>query len=123
MREEAKRAESIVEGDDHRTLGREVLTVIPGEATGTAGEAAAVNPHHHRPLVAGGVRARPHVEVETVLAARWLAWRSGWCRWRRCRSCSTWCGAAPATFCATTTTATAAPRGTRRTRRTERVGL
>ena len=61
MREEAERAEAVVEGDDDRTLGGEVLAVIPGHAAGAAGEAAAVDPDHDRPLVAGALRAGPDI--------------------------------------------------------------
>src|SRR4029453_11059220 len=73
MREEPERTEPVVEGDDHGTFGREVLAVIPGETARAAGEASAVDPHHHRTLVVRASRARPDVGVEAILTARRFA--------------------------------------------------
>src|SRR2546423_13948624 len=73
MREETKRAEPIVESHDHGTLGRQVLTIVPGEAAGTAGETAAVDPDHHGTAVIGVVGACPDVGVEAVFTAGRLA--------------------------------------------------
>src|SRR5438876_271643 len=73
MREEAERPETIVDSDDDRTFGGEVLAVIPREAARAAGETAAVDPQHHRPLVVRRVRAGPDVQIEAVFAACRLA--------------------------------------------------
>src|SRR5262245_32157540 len=86
MCEEAKRAEAIVEGDDHRALGRQVLAVVPRKAAGAAGEAAAVDPDHHGTTVIDVVGARPNVCIETVFAAGRLTRRSSLWRRSRCRS-------------------------------------
>src|SRR5215468_7337091 len=94
MGEETKRAETIVEGHDHRPLSGQVLTVVPGHAARTAGETAAVDPDHHGPAVIGVAGAGPHVCIEAVFTARWLPLR-GTCggpgsgRWRGCRRGST----------------------------------
>src|SRR5688500_9955050 len=77
MREEAERSETVVERHDHRALRREVLAVIPGQTARAAGEAAAVDPHHHGTAIVRAVRAGPDVEIEAVLGARRLAWRRG----------------------------------------------
>src|SRR5262245_34390760 len=107
MREESERAEPVIEGDDDGTFGREVLAVIPGETAGAAGEASAIDPHHHRTLVVGAGRTRPNVGVKAIFAARRFArGRSGGRRLAGGRS------------------ATSAARiGTRRARRAERIGL
>src|SRR5438874_6402071 len=76
MREETKHAEPIVEGHDHGSLRRQVLTVVPGEAAGAAGETAAVDPDHHRTTVIGVAGAGPHVRVEAVFTAGGLAGRN-----------------------------------------------
>src|SRR5512138_1473343 len=114
MREEAERAQAVVEGDDDRTFGREVLAVIPGHAARATGEAAAVDPHHHRSLVDRGPGARPDVEVEAVFATCRLAGRGG-----RRRRLSTGSRAARTTIAA----ATSAERRTGRAWRAERVGV
>src|SRR5205809_7842876 len=75
MREEPERPEAIVEGDDHRTFGGEVLAVIPGQAARPSSETAAIDPHHDRPLVVRRAGAGPDVGVQTVLAACRLARR------------------------------------------------
>src|SRR6185436_18939456 len=96
VREEPERAEAVVDRDDDRTLGGEVLAVVPGEAAGAAGEAAAVDPQHHGPLVVR-IRAGPDIQIEAVFAASRLTRGRGRCRWRPARSLATRAAAGAAT--------------------------
>src|SRR6187402_139942 len=82
MREEAQRPEAVIHRDDDRSLGRQVLTVIPGETARSASEAATVDPHHHGTTIVRVARARPDVEIQTVFGARRL---TRW--WSRCCRC------------------------------------
>jgi hypothetical protein len=67
VREEAERAEPVVERDDDGALLRQPAAVVPLLAPEAGEESAAVDPHHHRPQVVAAERRRPHVEVEAVL--------------------------------------------------------
>ncbi len=126
MREEAERSEAVVQGHDHRSLRREILTVVPRLTAGSAGEAAAVNPHHDRTTIGGALRAGPDIEIQAVFTACGLARRLrhrglSWCRRGRWRRSAT--TGAPGRACATTATTTAGGRWPRDARRTERLGL
>src|SRR3954466_11333460 len=110
MREETERSEAVVDGDDDRSLRGKVLAVIPGNAAGSAGEAAAVDPHHDGPLVVRRTGAGPDVEIETILAA---------CRLARGRSS----GRGRRAGCGATRTATAAAGRAGRARRAKGVGI
>ena len=63
--EEPHHAKAIVDGDHHHPLSSKGGAIIGVRGPRTPGEAAAVNPHHHRrfPLGVGG----PDVQVEAVL--------------------------------------------------------
>src|SRR5205823_6046275 len=76
MREETKHAEAIVEGHNYGPLSRQVLTVVPGKAAGTAGETTAIDPDHHGTAVIGVIGAAPDISVEAVFTAGRLAWQS-----------------------------------------------
>ena len=68
MGQEPERAQSVVDGDDHGALGRQLRRVVVAGAV--RGQTAAVDPHEHRTAarVTIGTRGRVHVEVEAVLA-------------------------------------------------------
>ena len=74
MREEAQRADAVVEIDEDDALFGEVFAAVHRHPAGAEGEAAAVDVDDHRQLCSG-LRgpARPHVEVEAILARRLLA--------------------------------------------------
>src|SRR5215468_11749586 len=95
MREETERAETIVEGHDHRPLRRQVLAVIPRHAARTTGETATVNPDHHRTTVIGVLGTCPDVRVEAVFTAGGLARRGG----------GRWSGSRTGSCCASTAAA------------------
>src|SRR5262245_55476495 len=95
MRKETECAEAIVESHDHGAFGSEVLAVVPGKSAGAAGEAAAVDPHHDGTSIVGVIRARPHIRIQAVFAARRLTRWSRLC-WRRRWSCATATAAASA---------------------------
>src|SRR5262245_41719380 len=68
MRKESERANSIRDRHQDDALSRDVGAVIYWCAGLAECEAAAVDPHHHRQLLRRGLRRRPDVEIETVLA-------------------------------------------------------
>ena len=70
--EESERAEPIVHGDDDRfAAAGQHSTVVQRLARRAEDVGAAVHPHHHRLAVTGrGIRRRPDIEGETVLALR-----------------------------------------------------
>ena len=69
VREEAERAEPVVDRDDHRAVRRELGAVVVAGAVLL--EAAAVDPHQDRaPAKAATRRGRVDVEVQAVLAER-----------------------------------------------------
>ena len=70
MREEAERAEAVVDRDDHRAVGRELGAVVVAGAV--LDETSAVDPHQHRPaaLIVIAYRRRVDVQVQAVLADR-----------------------------------------------------
>src|SRR5262245_60870859 len=106
MREETKRAQTVIEGHDHRTLGCQVFAVIPGEAAGAASEAATVNPDHDGTTIVRVIGACPDVRIKAIFASRRLTWRSSLHRrgrlsgrrrgattataWRRRGACNAW---------------------------------
>src|SRR3954470_17472893 len=67
MREEPKRTETIVEGEDDRALFCERRTVVSFFAAEPRPESAAVDPNHHGSLHSRSERRSPHVQVETIL--------------------------------------------------------
>lgn len=77
MREEAEAAEPIVQADEHDAIAREIFARVDRRRTAAVHETAAMDPHHHRALVARFyLRRFPDIKVKTVLR------RS--CRDRRC---------------------------------------
>ena len=67
MREEAERAEAVVDRDDHHAIRRELGAVVVAGAVLL--EAAAVDPHQDgAPAKAATRRGRVDVEVQAVLA-------------------------------------------------------
>ena len=68
MREEPEHAEPVVERDEHHALARERLAVVARLGAGAGLKAAAVNPHHHRQPIAGGLAGVQMLRVEAVLA-------------------------------------------------------
>ena len=70
--EEAERAEPIVHGDDdHLAAAGQYPTVVERLARRAQDVGAAVHPHHHRLVVTrSGIRRRPDIEGQAVLALR-----------------------------------------------------
>ena len=74
MREEAERADPIVEVDEHGAGLGHRLAVVVRHAGGADRVAAAVKEHDHGQLRAGPCRCgRPQVQIEAILAGRLLA--------------------------------------------------
>ncbi len=74
VRHESEEADPIVEVHEDRAAAGHGLAVVVGHAGRTDGASPAVYEHEDRVVVAGrGVRRRPDVEVEAVLAGRLLA--------------------------------------------------
>src|SRR5580765_7832167 len=67
MREEAERADPVVERGDDETFFREALAVVHRNRAGAFRESAAVDIHKYRPPLARP-RRRPDVQIETVFA-------------------------------------------------------
>jgi hypothetical protein len=66
VREEAERAEPVVDRDDDRAGRRELGAVVVAAAV--LDQAAAVDPHQHRPVTATARRRRVDVQVQAVFA-------------------------------------------------------
>ena len=72
--EEPEQVEPVIEMHEHDVAHpHQVLPVVDREAGRSADEAAAVQPHHHRPLAAVGERRRVDVQHQTVFALRLTA--------------------------------------------------
>src|SRR5947207_2257821 len=69
MGEKPEDAEAIVEADDDDTLGCQLAAIGGGICRGAELKAAAVNPHHHGPLLVGPLRGGPDIEIEAILTA------------------------------------------------------
>src|ERR1700722_16774461 len=70
MGEKAEDAEAIVEADDDDAPGRQRAAVGRGISRGAELKAAAMNPHHHGPLLVSLLRGGPDIEIEAILIAR-----------------------------------------------------
>ena len=70
VREEAERAEAVVQRDDDGAFAREAVARVARLGARAAGEAAAVQPDHDGPAVVRRVGRRPDVQIEAVLARR-----------------------------------------------------
>ena len=62
-----KRAEAVVEVDEHHALLREVLAVVVRTVAAAFAVCAAKDPEHDRPPVVGAIGLRPDVQVEAIL--------------------------------------------------------
>src|SRR5262245_15536552 len=71
MREEAERAEPIIQRDDDGAFASEAVAGVTRLGARASGEAAAVQPNHDGPAIVGRRGRRPNVQVEAVLAGRW----------------------------------------------------
>jgi hypothetical protein len=68
VREEAERAEAVVEVDEDDSLLGEVLTVVVRAVAAAFAVGTAEDPDHHRTPLVGAIGGSPQVEVETVFA-------------------------------------------------------
>ena len=72
MREEAQRADPVIERHDDRALIRQRLAAVERQRGRADRPAAAIDEDHDRPLLARP-RRRPDIEIEAILARRLLA--------------------------------------------------
>ena len=66
MREETEHPDAVGDAHDHDALLRQPSAIVGGAAGLAAEEAPAINPHHHRQLIAGRLRWCPHVQIQTI---------------------------------------------------------
>src|SRR5947209_17559175 len=85
MGKETEDAQPVIDGDYDNAFTRQRLSIIRTRAGMTAGEASAVNPHHHRQLGFGRFGGGPDVQVQAIFAERrQLAAIKDSSRWIRC---------------------------------------
>src|SRR3954469_12826757 len=68
MGEKTEGADAVVDADEDHAFPRKVLAVVDGRRSGTERESTAINPNQDGKFFRGGLRRRPDIYVEAVLA-------------------------------------------------------
>ena len=70
MREKPENAQAVIDADHDDAFRRKVLAVVTRLGTRSRLKPATVEPHHHRQAIPRGLRRRPDIQVQAILAHR-----------------------------------------------------
>ena len=68
VRQETERSDAVGDADQDHAFPGQMLTVVDRGRGGAEGEPAAIDPDQHGHAVGGGLRGRPYVQIQAILA-------------------------------------------------------